>query len=227
MPTVLITGAGRGIGLALVHAYAEDDWTVLAGIRDPAAAQRLMRIDGDVTPVTLDVADPASVMILAERLAGLPLDLLLNNAGLLGSRGTTIGETDFAAWQDVLTVNTLAPVRLVEAFLPHLRDGEGKIIATVSSRLGSIGSNDSGGNLIYRSSKAAVNAAMRSIARDLADEAFTVTLLHPGWVRTDMGGPQASVEPADSARGIKSVIDGLTPAMTGRFFNYDGAEIPW
>ena len=227
MPTVLITGAGRGIGLELARAYAEADWSVLAGIRDPAAADTLIRIDGDVTPITLDVADPASVMILAERLAGLPIDLLINNAGIIGPRDAVIGDTDFGVWQDVLTVNTLAPVRLVEAFLPHLRDGNGRTIVTVSSKMGSIGANQRGGALIYRSSKAAVNAAMRSIAFDLADESFTVTVLHPGWVRTDMGGPQADIGAVESAIGMKAVIDGLTPDQTGQFFNYDGTALPW
>lgn len=226
MPTCLITGAGRGIGFGLAEQFALDGWSVLAGVRDEEASRRLERIDGDVTPIGLDVADPASVAILAERLRGLSIDMLVNNAGIFGPRGVGVGEIDFGAWQDVLTVNTLAPIRLTEALLDHLRAGEMRRVITISSIMGSMARNQ-GGNLIYRSSKAAVNGAMRTIAMDLAAEEFTVVVLHPGWVQTDMGGGGADIDTATSVTGLKRVIDRLTPADTGRFLNYDGAELPW
>lgn len=227
MPTALITGTNRGIGLEFVRQYAADGWTVIAGVRDPDKADALHDIEGDVSVASLDVADPASVGILAARLEGVDIDLLINNAGVTGPGPVALGSLDYPAWQQVMAVNTLAPMRVAEAFLPHLRAGSGRRIATVSSRMGSIGDNSSGGSYMYRSSKAAVNAAMKSLALDLAGEDIAVVILHPGWVRTDMGGPNASVAIPDSVTGMRRVIDGLTPATTGRFVNYDGSAIPW
>ncbi|MGP1397758.1 MAG: SDR family oxidoreductase [Inquilinaceae bacterium] len=227
MPTALITGTNRGIGLEFVRQYAADGWTVIAGVRDPDKADALDDVAGDVSVASLDVADPASVGILAARLEGVGIDLLINNAGVMGPRPVALGSLDYGAWQQVMAVNALAPMRVAEAFLPHLRAGSGRRIATVSSRMGSIGDNSSGGSYIYRSSKAAVNAAMKSLALDLAGEDIAVVILHPGWVRTDMGGPNASVAIPDSVTGMRRVIDGLTPATTGRFVNYDGSAIPW
>jgi len=226
MPTVLITGAGRGLGLEFTRQFAEDGWTVLAGLRDMDNAPGLAAIDGDVAVVPLDVADPASVAILAERLSGAPIDMLINNAGILGTRDIVLGEIDYDVWREVLEVNTLAPMRVSEAFLDHLRAGSGRRIVTISSRLGSIGESN-GGRCIYRSSKAAVNAVMKSLAHDLAGEGFTIVVMHPGWVRTDMGGPSAAIDAVESVTGLKRVIDGLTPADTGKFYNHDGTTIPW
>ena len=226
MPTALITGAGRGLGLEFSRQFAEDGWTVLAGVREPERADDLRRIDGDVSPVPLDVADPASVAILGERLSGVPIDLLINNAGVYGPRQMVLGEFDYDAWREVFEVNTLAPMRVAEAFIEHIRAGEGRKIVTVSSKMGSI-ADSSGGSYIYRSSKAGVNAAMKALAMDLQPEGFTIVVVHPGWVRTDMGGPSASIDAVESITGLKRVIDGLSPSDTGRFFNYDGSEIPW
>ncbi len=226
MPTALITGAGRGLGLELARQFAADNWTVLAGVREPGKADDLRHIDGDVSPVPLDVADPASVAILAERLSGVPIDLLINNAGIFGPRDTALGGVDYDVWRQVLEVNTLAPMRVAEAFIDQLRAGEGRKIVTLSSRMGSIG-EASGGSYIYRSSKAAVNAVMKSLARDLASEGFTIAVVHPGWVRTDMGGPGAAIDAVESVTGLKMVIDGLSPTDSGGFFNYDGTPIPW
>ena len=226
MPTALITGAGRGLGLEFSRQFADDGWTVLAGVREPEKADDLRRIDGDVSPVPLDVADPASVAILGERLSGVPIDLLINNAGVYGPRQMVLGEFDYDAWREVFEVNTLAPMRVAEAFIEHIRAGEGRKIVTVSSKMGSI-ADSSGGSYIYRSSKAGVNAAMKALAMDLQPEGFTIVVVHPGWVRTDMGGPSASIDAVESITGLKRVIDGLSPSDTGRFFNYDGSEIPW
>ena len=226
MPTALITGAGRGLGLEFTRQFAEDGWTVLAGLRDMDNASVMAGIDGDIAVVPLDVADPASVAILGERLAGTPIDLLINNAGFLGPREIELGAIDYDDWREVLEVNTLAPMRVAEAFIDHLRAGKGRKIVTISSRLGSIAEGN-GGRYIYRSSKAAVNAVMKNLAQDLVPEGFTVIVMHPGWVRTDMGGPGASIDAVESVTGLKRVIDGLARSDTGGFFNYDGTPIPW
>lgn len=230
MPTVLITGANRGIGFGLARAYAEDGWTVLACCRDPEHADDLDALDEDPTrevhPIRLDVADPASVAIVAERLAEVPIDILINNAGL-GDTSSALGRMDYDRWRQVLEVNTIAPFRMAEAFLPHLRDGEQKKIITISSNMGSMQNNTSGGRVIYRSSKAGVNAVMRSVALDLEDEGFTVAVVHPGWVQSDMGGPSASLTIEQSATALKRLMDDLTPNQTGCFFNYDGQQLPW
>jgi NAD(P)-dependent dehydrogenase (short-subunit alcohol dehydrogenase family) len=230
MPTVMITGANRGIGLALTRAYADDGWMVLACCRDPESADDLDALDEDPTrevhPIRMDVADPAAVAIVAERLSDVGIDLLINNAGL-GDRESRLENMDYDRWRQVLEVNTIGPFRVTEAFLPHLRAGEGKKVMTISSIMGSIADNGSGGRVTYRSSKAAVNAVMRSVALDLAEEGFTVNVLHPGWVQTDMGGSSARLTPEESAAGLKQVIDRATPEDSGRFLNYDGNELPW
>lgn len=224
MPTVLITGASRGIGLGLARTFAAKGSTVLACARDPG---KVPAIAGTVERHPLDVTDPASIAALGRALAGRPLDLLVNNAGIYGPRDAALGRIDQAAWLAVLLTNTVGPVRVVEALLPSLRAGRGRTIVTVSSVMGSLARTTAPGALPYRTSKAAVNMAMRSIAQELGPEGFTVVVVHPGWVRTDMGGPQAAIDVEASVRGLEAVIGGLRPADNGRFLAYDGSEIPW
>lgn len=227
MPTVLITGANRGIGLEFTRQYAADGWTVYATLRDPAKAGPLEEVRGDVSVAALDVTDGASVSALAERMRGVALDLLINNAGFYGPRGVRLGSLDYATWMQVLNTNTLGPIRVTEAFLDHLRAGRQKKIIAMTSKVGSIADNTSGGTYFYRSSKTALNAAMKSVSIDLSGEGFIAAVLHPGWVKTEMGGPGALITPEQSVTGMRAVIDGLTPADSGRFLNYDGREIPW
>ena len=228
MPTVLITGASRGIGLEFAKQYAADGWTVLAGARNPdTIADALGTAPGDFALVRLDVCDPASVAILSERLRGTPIDLLINNAGLYGPRRPPLGAIHYPAWSDVLNTNVLGAMRVTEAFVDNLRAGAGKCIAAISSKVGSMADNTSGGGYIYRSSKAAMNSVFRSLAIDLSDEGIRVAILHPGWVRTDMGGVNALIDAPESVAGMRRVIAGLTPEQSGRFFNYDGRAIPW
>ena len=227
MPTVLITGAGRGLGLEFARQYAADGWTVLAGVRDLAAAQALMAVDGDVATVSLDIADPASVAILAERLRGIPIDLLINNAGIYGVRRTPLGDLDYTDWLETMMVNLFGTVRVTESFLDHVKEGELKKIVVLTSKMGSIADNRSGGSYFYRSSKAALNAAIRSIALDLTADGISVALLHPGWVRTDMTAPGGLIDPPESIAGMRRIIDRLSLETTGNFWNYDGSPIPW
>ena len=228
MPTVLITGASRGIGLEFARQYAADGWTVLAGTRNPdTLAAALDGAPGEFAAVRLDVCDPASVAILSERLRGIPIDLLINNAGLYGPRRPPLGGIHYPTWSDVLNTNVLGAMRVTEALVDNLRAGTEKCIVAISSKVGSMTDNTSGGGYIYRSSKAAMNSVFRSLAIDLGSEGIRVVILHPGWVRTDMGGPNALIDPPESVAGMRRIIADLTPEESGRFFNYDGNAIPW
>lgn len=226
VPTVVITGANRGIGLAFARRFAGDGWRVHAAVRDPARAADLRALPGDVAVHPVDVTSDAQVAALADALGGAPVDLLINNAGIGGPRGLTLDTMDFDAWGEVLRVNALAPVRVLGALLPNLEAGRRKLVVNISSRMGSIEAAGGGGYL-YRSSKAALNAAMRNIALDLAGRGLTIIMVHPGWVATDMGGAGAPVSPEDSVAGMLALIDRLTPGDNGRFFDYRGETIPW
>ena len=226
MPTVLITGANRGIGLEFVRQYAADGWRVHAAARNPDKAKDLAAIPGEVTAHALDVTDGRQVAELAAALADAPIDLLINNAGVAGRGGSDLGRIDYDLWQETMTVNTLAPVRVAEAFAANLERGGRKLLVSMSSRMGSI-AGMGGGALIYGASKAALNAAMKTLAADLRSREITVVVFHPGWVQTDMGGAGAPVTPTASVSGMRRVIDGLTPKDSGKFLDRDGAEIPW
>jgi len=219
---ILVTGASRGIGAALVDELAGRGHAVIAAVRRPAEVP-----SAGVRRIALDVADRASIDRAAGDLAGEPLDILINNAGIFGYRGAGLGRIDDAVWHEVIATNVIGAYRVAEAFLPHLQRGRDKKLVTISSRMGSMGANQTGGEYIYRSSKAAVNAVMRSLAVDLAEAGVIVTLLHPGWVRTDMGGSAALIDVGTSARGLANVIEGLRPAHSGGFFDYDGAALVW
>ena len=225
MPTAFITGANRGIGLEFVRQYAEDGWRVHAACRDPEAATELGSIGGDVTVHAFDVADDGQIEALARKLKGEPIDLLINNAGVLDD--DRFGDTDTATWLRAFRINSIAPLHLLERLAPNLERSTLKRAVTLTSRMGSIADNGSGGDYIYRSSKAALNAAMKSAAIDLRGRGIAVAVLHPGWVRTDMGGPQAAIDVRTSVSGLRATIDSLTLKETGRFFSYDGKELPW
>ncbi len=226
MPTVLVTGANRGLGLEFVRQYVTDGWRVHACCRAPAEATQLNALSGDIEVHRLDVAEFAAVGALAERLDGEPLDVLVNNAGIYGRR-QSLGAIDYEGWTEVLRTNALAPVAVTEAFLPHLERGLLKRVALVTSQMGSIADNSSGNYYAYRSSKAALNAAGRSLAVDLAPRGIIVLLLHPGWVRTDMGGPGGKIDPPESVTGMRRGIADAKPGDSGRFYRYNGTEIPW
>jgi len=224
MPTVLITGASRGLGLEFARQYAADGWRVHACCREPGGA--VTAISGDVVCHALDVTDTAAIAALDAALKGEALDLLVNNAGIMG-RGQKLGRIDADGWDTVLRVNAIAPIMLSEALLPNLRKVTGAKIAMLTSRMGSIADNTSGGMYAYRSSKAALNAAAHSLALDLADDGIPVVLLHPGWVRTDMGGPNGQIDAPEAVTGLRHIIADLKMADSGAFYAYDGRQIPW
>jgi NAD(P)-dependent dehydrogenase (short-subunit alcohol dehydrogenase family) len=226
MPTVLITGANRGLGLEFARQYAARGWAVLACCRRPDEARELAAIRGPEIHA-LDVRDLEAVAALARSLKGRPIDLLLNNAGVYGPNKMTLGHLDYAAWQEVFAVNVLAPARLAECFVENVAASDRKLIACISSKMGSIAANAGGGHYLYRSSKAALNAVVKSLAIDLRGRGVTVVTLHPGWVRTDMGGADADLAIPESVAGVIGVLDKVGIEESGRFFDYDGSEIPW
>jgi NAD(P)-dependent dehydrogenase (short-subunit alcohol dehydrogenase family) len=227
--TVLITGANRGIGFEFAKEYHAAGWRVIGTARDPEAAKELRALGDDVRIVSLDVTDGASVAAMAKTLEGQPIDLLINNAGVgVGLQGGPgLDDLKIDEFERVLRVNTIGPVRVTQALLPNLRQGKRKTIVGISSLLGSITSNSQGGFYGYRESKAALQMFMRSVAAELKPEGFTCIALIPGWVRTEMGGPDATLTPEESVTGMRRVLDRLTPEDTGKFLGYDGKRVPW
>lgn len=226
MPTLLITGANRGLGLAFVRSYAADGWRVHACCRYPDKAKSLKAVKGEIALHRVDVTDGLRVASLAREMADEPIDLLINNAGVYHpKRG--FGETDYTDWLDELKINTLAPLRMAERFVEQVAASERKLIVNISSGLGSIALNEEGGSYVYRSSKAALNMVTKGLSVDLAGRGITVISLSPGWVKTDMGGASANLSPEESIAKMRQIIDKLTPADSGRFYNHLGEERPW
>ncbi len=220
MPTVLITGSSRGIGLELARQLRDRGDAVIAACRSPTPALDALgvRVEAGV-----DVSDGEAVAALARRLEGVGLDWLINNAGIL--RRKALGSVDYDSALRQFEVNALGPLRVTEALLPNL--SEGSKVAIVTSRMGSIADNHSGGHYGYRMSKAAANMAGVSLARDLAPRKIAVCLLHPGYVATDMTEGRGTVSPAVAAAGLISRIDELRLATTGSFWHADGQVLPW
>ncbi|MFP4004219.1 MAG: SDR family oxidoreductase [Alphaproteobacteria bacterium] len=230
MSTILVTGANRGIGLEFARQYAENGANVIACCRNPEQAEDLAAIARDhkdrVEIIQLDVTDAASVELLGRRLEGRPIDVLINNAGVMGGRRQQFGDLDYHEWAHCLSVNVMGPMRVSETLADNVAAGDERKIVNVSSRMGSIG-DASGGAYIYRTSKAALNMASRVLANELADRGVTVLAVHPGWVQTRMGGANAAVTPRDSVSGLRALIEKAGPEMSGRFWHYEGWEIPW
>lgn len=230
MSTILITGANRGIGLALTEAFASRGDLVIAAVRNPTHLEELaavMATHPDTIEVhRLEVTDPASIAALAERLAGRPIDVLINNAGVIGPERQSSLDMDFDGWLETLKVNTLAPLAIAQAFLPNLRLGLHPKILTVSSGMGSMAFTKSD-RVAYRTSKAAVNKAMQCLATDLKGEGIAVSVCHPGWVKTGLGGDGAEISPEMSATGITRIVDHMSLSHSPAFHAWDGAAIPW
>ncbi|HEY1752749.1 MAG TPA: SDR family oxidoreductase [Caulobacteraceae bacterium] len=230
MTTVLVTGANRGLGLEFVRQYAAAGAEVIACCRDPAAAPELAALasgsGGRVRTLALDVADEAQVAQLAETLAGRPIDILINNAGISGPRRQSSDAIDMAGWAETFRVNTIAPVAVAQALHANLKAGREKKLVAITSQLGST-ANNGGQRYAYRSSKAALNNAMRGLSRDWAGDGIAVGIFHPGWVRTDMGGGGAPLSPEASVTGLRQRIAELGPANSGAYLDYSGAALPW
>lgn len=231
MPCTLITGANRGIGLAMTEHYLQHGWQVHACCRRPDAAAELQDLARRFPLLAihcLDVSDFQAIDHLALSLGATPIDLLINNAGIYGDPASQRpGHIDYDSFTELLRVNTLAPVKLTEALLPQLRLGKRRLVVSLSSLMGSIADNTSGGSIAYRTSKSALNAAMKTLAKDLEAEDINVVILHPGWVKTAMGGPNAPTPVHDSVEGLTRLIASLGPEHRGRFFNFRSEELAW
>ena len=221
--TILITGANRGIGLALAKQYQDDGWQVLATCREPEKADGLKSLR--LEPFALDVTDPKSCSQLAQELVGQSIDVLFNNAGIFGPRGLKLGELEPESWLEVLKVNSVAPALVTQAFLEHVASSQDKLMVYTSSSMASIAAGSSG-EYIYRSSKAALNMFVARAAQELDSKGIRTVAMDPGWVRTDMGGSSAALSPEESARGMKNVLDTLGH-QSGVYLRHDGATLPW
>lgn len=225
---VLITGANRGIGLEFARQYAEAGWKVIACCRDlkqAADLQELADTYPDIKAYPLDVADFAAIEALAENLKGVKIDVLINNAGVYPH--SDLNHADPEQWLHAFKVNSMAPFKMAAAFTPHIAASRLKKLVTLSSKMGSLDDNTSGGSYIYRTSKVAANMVMKSLAIDLQAFGISVAVLHPGWVQTEMGGPGALIDTRTSVSGLRKVIEHLNLDNSGRFIAYDGKVINW
>lgn len=231
MRSVLITGANRGIGLEHARRFAEGGATVWATARAPGEAGELQALarahKGQVEVLAYDAADPEAAPSLKQALSGKALDLLLANAGAMGGRGQSFGGVDVEGVLDLVRVNALAPLKLAEALADNVAASERKLMAFQTSLMGSVGDNGSGGAYAYRISKAALNMVGKCVANDLRARGVIAVLLHPGWVRTRMGGAGGKISVEDCVSAQQRLLERLTPNDSGRFFNYDGRELPW
>jgi NAD(P)-dependent dehydrogenase (short-subunit alcohol dehydrogenase family) len=237
MPTALVTGANRGLGFEFVRQYLGDEWHVIAACRNPGDSAALAEL-GDhhsrLQTIVADVRDHATIERAAAQLADQPIDVLINNAGVFGpsksvdnDQRQSFGHIDYDVWGEVLRVNTMAPMKMAEAFIGHIARGEQKKIVTISSDMGSITGTNTGGQFAYRTSKAAVNMAMATLADTLSPQGIIVVMLCPGWCRTDLGGSAAPLEPADSVADMRKLIDRFTLEDTGTFTQYGGERLAW
>jgi NAD(P)-dependent dehydrogenase (short-subunit alcohol dehydrogenase family) len=224
VPTVLITGAGRGLGYEFARQYAADGWKVIGTVRSAKAKAALAKLRVEA-PIA-DVTEGKSIARLAQDLKGTPIDVLVCNAGIYGPRRQTFGKLDYAAWETVLGVNVLGATAVAEALLENVAASDRRIMVMMSSRLGSI-AESRGGDYLYASSKAALNMIAKALSVTLAKRGITVVSVVPGWVRTDMGGKSAPLTPETSVRGLRKVIAGLSLEKSGGFFSYDGSAVPW
>ncbi len=228
--TILITGANRGLGLTFVEQYAKTGALILACCRSPSEATELQQLAKNHTNIQihqLDVSSQENIESLANKL-NMPIDILINNAGMLEEKELGLGNLSQEALLKTFLVNSIAPIKITEAFTQHLAKSHRKLLVNISSSMGSISENLSGSYYSYRASKAALNMLMKSAGIDLAPQGIKVLLLHPGWVKTRMGGEQAAIEPSESIAGMCKVIENYNPAPGEvRFYRYNGEIVSW
>jgi len=225
---VLITGANRGIGLEFTKQYAADGWSVIACCRNPQTAgelKALNKTNSNIQILQLDVSNFPAIDALALQLKDQKIDLLINNAGIYPS--SSLNDLDYDDWETAFKINSMAPLKMVQALLSNISASQLRKIATLTSKMGSLDDNTSGGSYIYRTSKAALNMAMKSLSIDLMPLNIAVVTLHPGWVLTSMGGPDALIDTSTSVTGLRKVIANLKVSNSGKFIAYDGKEIAW
>jgi NAD(P)-dependent dehydrogenase (short-subunit alcohol dehydrogenase family) len=230
MKTVLITGANRGIGLEHARRYAERGARVFATARTPDEADDLAALakrHSQIEVLPYDATDAAAPAALKDRIGAEPLDLMFANAGAMGTRRQSFGDVDAEAVLNLIHVNALAPLKLAEALADNVAKSDRKVMAFQTSLMGSIADNGSGGAYAYRLSKTALNMVGKGVANDLRGRGVIAVLLHPGWVRTRMGGAGGKISVEECVDGQQRILDALTPEQSGRFFNYDGRELPW
>lgn len=230
MPTVIISGANRGLGLEFAKQYAADGWRVFSGARDLDAAKDLKaaagKSGGNLTVHALDVGDDASVKAFAKEVGRTPVDVLLANAGVFGGeRQHQLGRIDAGAFNETFNINATGALRLADAFIANLKAAKGKFIA-ITSGMGSI-DDASGGYYGYRASKAALNMLCHAIANDLTGEGVVSVPLSPGWAKTDMGGKGAPQDVAATVTEMRRRIAAYTLKDSGKFLSWDGRELAW
>ena len=230
METILVTGANRGIGLELVKQYCNQNYQVIGTYRNENTSGEFISMSRNLNNLkvySLDVSSDQSLKNFSSKLGDTPVDIFINNAGVFGPRDSSFNNVDERNWISVFQTNAIAPLLLTQLIIENLRNGSQKKLIYITSKMGSIDDNKSGGAYIYRSSKTALNSVVKSISLDLAKDGMKVALLHPGWVRTDMGGPNGLIDTTKSVSRMTEVIDRLSQSDSGCFFNYDGSKIPW
>tara|TARA_B100000579_G_scaffold369342_1_gene330739 strand:- start:217 stop:909 length:693 start_codon:yes stop_codon:yes gene_type:complete len=230
MATILVIGANRGLGLGFVERYLESGDDVIATYRNEDSSFDLIKMSNErsnLKLLQLDVSSNKSLNSFAENLGNLPIDIFINNAGVYGPRNSSFGNVDEENWMPAIKVNAIAPILITQLIIKNIRSGADKKLIYITSKMGSIDDNKGGGAYVYRSSKTALNAVVKSLSVDLENEGIIVALIHPGWVKTDMGGPNALIDKDMSVSGMIKVISNLDISSTGNFYNYDGSIIPW
>ena len=225
MTTILITGAGRGIGFELARQSLEKGWNVIGSVRSLEAQQALAQKLPKMAVLNFDVTDHKAIEKVANAFHS-PIDILINNAGVIGPDVQSTFEMNFDGFADTLATNVLAPLKITQVFLPLLKQGNNPRIINISSKMGRMEFAASD-RIAYRASKAALNKVTQGLATDLKEEGITCIAMHPGWVQSDMGGASADIKPEESAQGIINVIQFVSIKDTGKFIDWDGVARPW